>query len=92
MPAMAKHHAPTEAADHDADAYIHGTMSIEEQVATWALVQNILKWGSLAVAALLLFLTIWFQPGGSFIGGLLAGLVVAVAGWFFLKGGKASSH
>ncbi|MBU1346814.1 MAG: aa3-type cytochrome c oxidase subunit IV [Alphaproteobacteria bacterium] len=89
---MADHHAPTEAADHDADAYVHGMMPIEEQAATWALVQGLFKWGSLAIAASLLFLVIWFQPGGSFFGGLIAGVVVAVAGWFFLKGGKAASH
>ncbi len=86
------HHSPTDAADHDAEAYIHGNMSIEEQQATWSLVQSLLKWGSLGVAALLLFLTIWFQPGGSFLGGLIAGGVVAVAGFLFLKGGKATTH
>ncbi len=86
------HHTPTEAADHDAEAYIHGTMSIEEQSATWALVQNLFKWGSLAIASLLLFLVIWFQPGGSFFGGLIAGVVLAVAGFLFLKGGKAPAH
>ncbi len=89
---MADHPAPTEAADHDADAYVHGMMPIEEQTATWALVQGLFKWGSLAVAALLLFLTLWFQPGGSFVGGFLAAAVLMVAGWFFLKGGKAASH
>ena len=89
---MADHHSPTDAADHDAEAYQHGTMSIEEQTATWALVQNLFKWGSLVVAAVLLFLTIWFQPGGSFVGGLIAGVVLAVAGFLFLKGGKAASH
>jgi len=67
-------------------------MSIEEQVETWALVQNILKWGSLAIAALLLFLTLWFQPGGSFVFGLIAGVGVAAGGWFLLKGGKPAGH
>lgn len=79
-------------ADANAEAYVHGTMTIHEQVETWALVQNLFKWGSLAIASILLFLTIWFQPNGSFIGGLLAGLFVAAAGWFFLKGGKPAAH
>jgi hypothetical protein len=87
-----QHHAPNEAADHDAAAYQHGTMSIEEQTATWNLVQNLFKWGSLAVACLLLFLTVWFQPNGSFIAGLLSALVVAAAGVFFLRGGSSSTH
>lgn len=86
---MADHHSPTEHADHDAQAYVHGQMSIEEQTATWALVQGMFKWGSLAIAALLLFLTLWFQPGGSFIAGAIAAVVLMVAGWFFLKGGKS---
>ncbi|WGM31945.1 aa3-type cytochrome c oxidase subunit IV [Brevundimonas sp. NIBR11] len=86
---MADHHAPTEHADHDADAYVHGEMTIEEQSATYSLFMNMAKWGSLAIASLLLFLVLWFQPGGSFIAGLIAAVVLAVAGGFFLKSGKS---
>ena len=50
------------------------------------------KWGSLVIGALVLFLTMWFQPGGSFIGGAITSFVVLVAGFFFLKSGKKSSH
>ncbi len=78
----------TDDADADADAYLHGTMEINEQQATWALVMNLLKWGSLAIAATLLFLTLWFQPGGSFFIGLVAAVVLSAAGFFFLKGGS----
>jgi hypothetical protein len=63
-------------------------MEINEQAATWALVQALFSWGSLAIAAVLLFLVIWFQPGGSFFGGFIVGVVVFVAGFFFLKSGK----
>lgn len=87
---MADPHHATDAADHDAEAYQRGSMTIEEQTSTWHLVQNLLSWGSLSIAALLLFLVIWFQPGGSFIGGFLAGAVVFVAGFFFLKSGSKS--
>ena len=86
---MADHHSPTEHADHDADAYVHGKMTVEEQAATYSLFMNLAKWGSLVVAAVLLFLTLWFQPGGSFIAGALGGGVLAVAGFVFLKGGKS---
>ena len=65
---MADPHHATDAADHDAEAYQRGTMTIEEQTSTWKLVQALLSWGSLAIASLLLFLVIWFQPNGSFIG------------------------
>ncbi|MDB5421726.1 MAG: aa3 type cytochrome c oxidase subunit [Brevundimonas sp.] len=85
---MADPHHATDAADHDAEAYQRGTMTIEEQTSTWKLVQALLSWGSLAIASLLLFLVIWFQPNGSFIGGFLAGVVVFVAGFFFLKSGS----
>ena len=78
------HHAP---ADHD--AYEHGSMEIEEQKATWELFGALTKWGSLAVAAILLLLTLWFMPNGSLITGLIGAAVLAVAGFFFLKSPKA---
>ncbi|MGV3578491.1 aa3-type cytochrome c oxidase subunit IV [Brevundimonas sp.] len=86
---MADHHSPTEHADHDADAYVHGAMTIEEQTSTYALFMGMAKWGSLAIAALLLFLTLWFMPAGSFFTGLIGAVVLFVAGFFFLKGGKS---
>lgn len=91
---MAEHHhdTPNDAADHDAQAYIHGTMTVEEQTQTWELFQVLAKWGSLIIACILLFLTLAFQPGGSIVGGLIAAVVVGAAGFFFLKGGKAASH
>ena len=82
------HHSATEAADADAQAYVHGSQEIAENVATWRLVMNLFKWGSLALAVVILFLTLWFQEGGSFMGGAIAAGVVAVAGWLFLKSGK----
>lgn len=85
---MADPHHATDAAEHDADAYQRGTMTIEEQVSTWKLVQNIMSWGSLIVAALVLFLTVWFMPNGSFIGGFLAAAVLFAAGFFMLKPSK----
>ena len=87
---MADHHSPTEHADHDADAYVHGTMTIEEQTATYALFMNLAKWGSLAVAAILLFLVLWFQPNGNFFMGLIGAVVLSVVGVFALKSGKAA--
>lgn len=89
---MAEHHTLHDAADHDAEAYQHGSMSIEEQRMTWGMFQVMAKWGSLIIACVLLFLTIWFQPGGSFVGGFLAAAVVAAAGLFFLKAPKKTGH
>jgi hypothetical protein len=86
---MADHHSPTEHADHDAEAYVHGTMTIEEQTSTYALFMNMAKWGSLAIAALLLFLVLWFMPAGSFFMGLIGAVVLFVAGFVFLNSGKS---
>jgi hypothetical protein len=82
---MADNHAPTAHADHDAAAYQHGEMEITEQAATFSLFLKLAKWGSLAIACVVSFLVIWFQPGGSFIAGLGAAVVIAVVGFFALK-------
>ena len=78
---------------HHADAhddYVRGTQEISEQVSTFALFIGLAKWGSLLVAASLAFLVLWFQPGGSFIGGAIVAVVLLVAGWWFLR--KKPSH
>ena len=67
------------------DAYVRGSQEISEQTSTFTLFMGLAKWGSLVVAALLLLLTLWFQPGGSLFTGLIAAVVMLVAGWFFLK-------
>ena len=87
---MADHHASNQPADHDADAYVHGTMTIEEQKSTYSLFMGMAKWGSLITAALLLFLVLWFMPNGSFFTALIGAGVLSVAGVFGLK--SKSSH
>ena len=73
------------AAPKHTDDYVRGSQEISEQVSTWHLFLALSKWGSLIIAAGLLFLTLWFQPGGSFIGGAISAIVLLVAGWFFLR-------
>jgi len=85
---MADPHHSSDAADHDAEAYVRGEMEINEQVATWKLVQALFSWGSVALASILLWLVIWFQPGGNGLAGFAAGVVVFVAGFAFLKSGS----
>ena len=63
-------------ADADAQAYVHGSMPLNEQHATYGLFMNLTKWGSLGVAALVLFLTLWFHPGGEVM--VFAGILVRV--------------
>ena len=74
---------PHHAESHD--AYVRGSQEISEQTSTFAMFMGLAKWGSLVVAALLLMLTLWFQPGGSLFTGLIAAVIMLVAGWFFLK-------
>jgi multisubunit Na+/H+ antiporter MnhB subunit len=72
------------------DDYVRGSQHIDEQSATFTLFINLAKWGSLLIAVTLVFLVLWFQPGGSFIGGAITAAVVLIAGFFFLKSGKKS--
>jgi hypothetical protein len=89
---MAEPHNPATAeADADARAYVHGEMAINEQASTFDLFILMAKWGSLGVAVLLVFLTLWFHPGGSFVAGLIGAVVLSVAGWFALKS-KPKAH
>lgn len=70
---------------HAHDDYVHGSMEITEQQATFDLFMGMAKYGSLAIAALLTFLTIWFMPNGNFFAGAGVGVVLMVAGVWFLR-------
>ncbi|HEY1426931.1 MAG TPA: aa3-type cytochrome c oxidase subunit IV [Caulobacteraceae bacterium] len=72
--------------------YTQGDMNITEQLATFSLVGNMIKWGSLAVAVLVLMLTLWFCVQAGFLAGAAAGAVLAVVGVFFLRSRPAPAH
>ena len=79
------------AKSHDAhDDYVHGSQEISEQESTFDAFVGLTKWGSLIISATLLFLTIWFQPGGSFIAAAISAFVLLVAGFFILKSSPKS--
>ena len=74
---------------HDSnDAYVRGSQEISEQESTFDAFVGLSKWGSLIIAASLLFLVIWFQPGGAFIPAFISAVVVLVLGFFVLKSPK----
>ncbi len=73
---------------HASDDYVRGSQEISEQNQTFTAFMGLTKWGSLSLAVLLLFLTLWFQPGGSFFGAAIPAFLLLVAGVFFLKSGK----
>jgi hypothetical protein len=68
------------AADHQ-----HGDMDIAAHEASFHAFILMAKWGSLAVASAVLFLTLWFCTGTGFLGAFLTGFVVAVLGILLLR-------
>ena len=72
--------------------YQRGGMDIAEQTATFHLVMGMTKWGSLAIAAAVLWLVLWFCTDAGFLGATAAGLVLAVLGVFFLREKPAAAH
>jgi hypothetical protein len=75
-----------------AHEYHHGDQNIAEQVSTFEAFGKMVKWGSLAIAALLLFLVIWFCVGAGFFAGFGAGIVLLAVGIFFLREKPESAH
>jgi len=65
--------------------YHRGEMHIEEQEATYSGFLKMTKWGSLYLAAIVLFLVLWFCTTAGFLGGLITGIVVLVLGTLVLS-------
>jgi hypothetical protein len=73
---------------NQASEYHHGDMDIHEQAATYAFVMDLTKWGSLAIASLVLFLTLWFCTSAGFLGALATAVVAIAVGVLVLRGGS----
>jgi len=71
-------------ATHGGD-YTRGDMIIEEHEKTYSGFLKMTKWGSLYLAAILLFLVLWFCTAFGFLGGLFTGVVVLVLGTLVLS-------
>lgn len=71
-------------ADHASD-YHRGEMEIGEQVATYDAFMGLTKWGSLAVADLVLLITVWFCTPGGFMGGAAATVILTAVGVLLLR-------
>jgi len=76
-------------AEHGSD-YHRGDMDIREQVATFHLFNALTKWGCLHIAALLVFITLWFCTDAGFLGGLISAVVLIVLGVIFLRDKKSA--
>jgi hypothetical protein len=70
--------------------YERGQMVIREQEQTFDLFIGMAKWGSLAAAALVLLLTLWFCTDAGLMGGAIAAVVVVAIGVLVLKARPAA--
>lgn len=75
-----------------ASDYHRGDMDIQEQTSTYHLFVMLAKWGSLALAAFLIFITLWFCTETGFIGSFITGMVVAVGGFLVMREHGAPEH
>lgn len=66
-------------------SYHRGDMDIREQSATYEFVMKLTKWGSLAVAALVLFLVLWFCTAAGFGGAAITAIVLIALGVLILR-------
>ena len=73
-------------------AYNSGDQDIGEQVSTYNAFGKLVKWGSLAIAALLVMLVIWFCVPAGFFAGAFAAIALAVVGVFFLREKPNAGH
>jgi hypothetical protein len=71
-------------AEHASD-HTHGQMDIHQQQASFDVFVAMTKWGSLAVAVVVLTAAIWTCTELGWLTAVVAGLVVAAAGVFFLR-------
>ena len=72
--------------------YHRGEMNIQEQAATYTAFGKMAKWGSLAVATLLLFITLLFCTPAGFIGSAIAAVVLLALGIVLLREKPATAH
>lgn len=75
-----------------ASEYHRGEMDISEQEATFQLFNGMTKWGSLALAALLPMLVLWFCTPVGFLGGFVTAAVVTVLGALLLREKPDAGH
>lgn len=70
---------------HAASAHTPGEMEIVEQTSTYHVFDNLVRWGSLAVAALVLFLSIMFCTRAGFLGAAVPTVILLIAGVVALR-------
>jgi hypothetical protein len=71
-------------AEHATD-HTHGQMDIAEQSASFDLFIKFTKWGSLAVAVLVLWATLMFCTSTGFVGSVVASVILLAVGVYLLR-------
>jgi hypothetical protein len=71
-------------AEHASD-HTHGQMDVAEQTASFDLFLKFTKWGSLAVAVMVLWATLTFCTSTGFLGAVVAALILLAAGVYLLR-------
>jgi hypothetical protein len=71
-------------AEHASD-YTHGQMDISEQSASFDLFVKFSKWGSLAVAVLVLWATLEFCTSTGLVGSFVAAVILLALGVYLLR-------
>ncbi|WAC48099.1 aa3-type cytochrome c oxidase subunit IV [Asticcacaulis sp. SL142] len=79
---------------HDAhNDYVKGEMDVHAQQNSYDLFVGMTKWGSLATAAFVLFITVMFAvKGAGFIPAVISTGALVVVGWFMLKTKPDAKH
>ena len=72
--------------------YHSGDQEIDEQVATFDAFGKMIKWGSLAIAALVVMLVVWFCVPMGFFAGLFSAIVLTAVGIVFLREKPDAGH
>jgi len=76
---------------HDAPTpHTPGEMPIAEQAKTFQSVMGLFKWGSLAAAAAMILLVMWFCTPAGFVPGLIVAVIVLALGIAFLRAKKGA--
>jgi len=74
------------------DDYSHGQMDIAEHTQSFDLFVKFTKWGSLAVAVMVLWATLMFCTSTGFVGAVVAAAVLLAVGVALLREKAAPAH
>ena len=80
------------AAESHHGEYHHGDMDVSEHVASFKLFNAMTKWGSLAVACLILMFTLAFCTSAGFGAGFISAAILLALGITFLRSKPAAGH